>query len=85
MRNHWLIVLRRSLTTNDSDGQFTVAHELAHARLKHLIFDGNLLAEEQADDLVRSWGFEIPKYRYKVHREHRRAMERNAAAASAGK
>ncbi len=57
------------------DGQFTVAHEIAHAWLGHQILDSNLLGEEEADLLVESWGFEIPKYRYKVHAEYRKAME----------
>jgi hypothetical protein len=62
------------------EGQFTIAREIAHAWLGHLPLDGNYLAEEQADSLVKSWDFQNPKYRYKVHAEHRRLMEKDASA-----
>ncbi len=80
MRNHWLITFGSALARNRNKGQFTVAHEIAHAWLGHAIMSDNLLQEKQADDMVKSWGFQIPKYRYKAHAVCRRIMERNAAA-----
>jgi hypothetical protein len=78
MRNHWLIILNCTLIKNEKAAQFTIAHEIAHARLGHQIAVG-FLREEEADALVESWGFVIPKHRLKVHAECRRAMESMAA------
>lgn len=78
-RNHWVIWLAPSILNDEQDGQYTVAHEVAHAWLKHQVMDGNFLAEEQADDLVKSWGFDVPKYRLKVHAGYRRAMKKSEA------
>lgn len=74
-RNHWAIVLNARILTR-KDGVFTVAHEIAHAWLKHQMWP-ELSNEEEADDLVKSWGIEIPKYRLKVHARNRDAAKRN--------
>jgi hypothetical protein len=75
MSNHWVIILNEALVNKD-DGQFTVAHEIAHAWQGHQCFAADLLQEEEADVVVKSWGFEILKYRLKVHAEYRKAWER---------
>jgi Zn-dependent peptidase ImmA (M78 family) len=60
MRKHWVINLKSSLVENESNGQFVVAHEIAHAWLG---------GEEHADITAKVWGFQIPKDRNKVHAE----------------
>jgi len=67
MRNHWVIVLDESLLKNEQDGQYTVAHQIAHAWLGHRVMDGNFLTEEHADKMVKAMGLNVPKYRLKVH------------------
>jgi len=54
----WVINLKSSLVENESNGQFVVAHEIAHAWLG---------GEEHADRAVKAWGFQIPKDRNKIH------------------
>lgn len=83
MRNHWVIMLHGSVAKR-KNGQFTVAHEIAHACLKHPILCADLLGEEKADLLVESWGFKVPAYRGKVHAEHRSFMESPAAIVTEG-
>ncbi len=97
MRNHWLIILSRDLVKNEGDAQYTIAHEIAHARLAHQVIDSNFLREVEADELVESWGFVVPKYRLKIHAECRRlaakyppnedekALQARAAAAKKSK
>jgi hypothetical protein len=77
MRNHWVIVLDESLLKNEQDGQYTVAHQIAHSWLGNRVMDGDFLAEEHADRMVKAMGFNVPKYRPKVHAEYQRAMERS--------
>ena len=77
-RNHWVIVLNGRIATR-KDGVFTVVHEIAHAWLKHQMFP-EFFREEEADDLVRAWGFEIPKYRLKIHAQLRDLSRRTSEA-----
>ena len=58
MRKHWVINLKSSLVENESNGQFVVAHEIAHAWLGD---------EEHADITAKVWGFQIPQNRNKIH------------------
>jgi len=67
MRKHWVINLKSSLVENESNGQYVIAHEIAHAWLGNKWMDGNFLAEEHADRTVKAWGFQIPKDRNKIH------------------
>jgi predicted SprT family Zn-dependent metalloprotease len=46
--------------SNPEDKQYVIAHELAHVYLKHEqnpFNEKNKDFEQEADDLVRSWGF----------------------------
>src|SRR5262245_47544489 len=74
MRNHWLIILSRDLVKNEDDAQYTIAHEISHARLAHRVIDSNFLREVEADELVESWGLVVPKDRLKVHAVCRRLV-----------
>jgi hypothetical protein len=79
-RNHWVILLNEKVRSEE-EGQFTVAHEIAHARLGRgralSIHTNDLKEEENADALVASWGFTVPKHRLRIHAEHRKAAARS--------
>jgi len=56
-----LIILNFALMKNEkrteSDMMDTVAHEIAHFILGHVILHDDFLCERKADDLSESWGF----------------------------
>jgi hypothetical protein len=70
----------RSMAIRSAATLWLFTHLTRRGRTGHLPLAGNYLAEEQADSLDKSWGFQNPKYRYKVHAEHRRLMEKDASA-----
>jgi hypothetical protein len=84
MRNHFAILLNVSIVNSKSDREYTVAHEIAHAWLGHPIMSDDLTGEEQADAMVESWGFRIPKYRRRLHAQLRHHIEKAAAEMTEG-
>jgi hypothetical protein len=64
----WAILLYKPDFTQRSKkfGIFTIAHEIAHRKLKHKpLFGSDIenpnILEEQANALAQKWGFEVPK------------------------
>jgi hypothetical protein len=64
----WVILLYKPEFVNRSKkfGMFTIAHELAHRRLRHKpILSNNVdnpnMQEDEADKLAIQWGFKPPK------------------------
>lgn len=56
LTNRWIIVLTEELPTNDAHG--IIAHEIAHAWLRHDRFaDHPEDCETKAANLTREWGF----------------------------
>jgi len=55
LEKEYVVVLRKP-------SRFTIAHEIAHAFLKHKMFwESNITQEDEADRLAESWGFKKKK------------------------
>lgn len=66
MKNHYVILLDYRIAGR-KDGEYIVAHEIAHALNKpQHIMTPDQQEEGRADAVAQSWGFEIPKRRKAV-------------------
>ena len=64
-RDHCIRIDAKQLNELDEDiAMALIAHELAHDHLRHFKFwDNNLENEQHADNLARTWGFDIDRFR----------------------
>lgn len=58
-RNMWLVVLQKGENLSDEDADSIIAHEIAHAWLRHDRYrmDIGIEGEAQAANQTRDWGF----------------------------